>query len=245
MSQMSFMRQRIWDRLKDVARPDTRLHLDFSEFIPDFEGADRATARLLDHAPFRDSRLTFVTPDSSLTELRVKMIEAGMPFIMSTYNMCRGFLYLAPGTVPEGAARYAAWLDGMEHFARPISLAGIADLGRFDFAVTGASAVSTDGVRFGKGHTYFDHEWGIFTDLGLMDETTPVAAIVHDVQLVADKFYQSETDIAIDLIATPERLTAVDRATMRPRGVRWDLMTPAQIDTIPPLKELARMRGIA
>src|SRR5690606_41665058 len=32
------------------------------------------------------------------------------------------------------------------------------------------SAVSIDGVRFGKGHAFFDLEWGMFTDLGLADE---------------------------------------------------------------------------
>lgn len=46
----------------------------------------------------------------------------------------------------------------MEHFARPITLEEIARRGRFDFMVTGASAVSVDGVRFGKGHGLFDLE---------------------------------------------------------------------------------------
>jgi 5-formyltetrahydrofolate cyclo-ligase len=110
--------------------------------------------------------------------------------------------------------------------------------------VTGASAVSLDGVRFGKGHGFFDLEWGMFTDLGLADEKTPVIACVHDVQVVEDKLYPSPTDILVDLIATPTRLIEVDRQAPRPRGVKWELLEPEQIAATPPLQELQRMRGI-
>ena len=36
------------------------------------------------------------------------------------------------------------------------------DLGKIDLMLTGASAVSKNGVRFGKGHGFFDLEWGMF-----------------------------------------------------------------------------------
>ena len=49
----------------------------------------------------------------------------------------------------------------------------------------------------------------------------------------------------VDLIATPSRMIEVARQARRPRGIRWDLITAEQIAAIPPLKELARMRGIA
>ncbi|AJY45479.1 5-formyltetrahydrofolate cyclo-ligase [Martelella endophytica] len=238
-------RQRIWEKMKEVAVPDTRLHLDFSEFIPDFKGSAQATARIIGERSIWHSGLAFVTPDNSTTEFRQCMIEAGIPFVMASYNMRRGFLYLAPGSVPKGAERYASWLDGMEHFAKPITLAELADLGKFDVLVTGASAVSTDGLRFGKGHFFLDLEWAMFTDMGLMQETTPVAAIVHDYQVVEDRLSVGETEFAIDLIATPTRMIRVDRSAKRPRGVRWDRITPREIEEIPSLRELARLRGIA
>ncbi len=68
----------------------------------------------------------------------------------------------------------------MEQLGRPISLEQILGRGRFDLMVTGASAVSVNGVRFGKGHGYFDLEWGMFTDIGVADERSPVIAVVHD-----------------------------------------------------------------
>lgn len=239
------VRQRIWEKLAQVARPDARFHLNFSEVIPDFEGAEAAADRVEALPAYKASRLAFVTPDNSLVELRRRMIAAGKPFIVSTYNMLRGFRLIAPGTVPAGHELYAAWLDGLEHFGTPISLEDIARLGRFDFMATGASAVSIGGIRFGKGHGYFDLEWGLFSDIGLVDDVTPVVAIVHDVQVVEDKLPVSETDIIVDQIATPTRLIAVERQIRRPRGIKWPLITADQIATMPPLRELARMRGVA
>ena len=126
------------------------------------------------------STFAFITPDNCRIDLRRDMIAAGKSFVMSTYGIYRGFLLMESGMVPPGAELYAAWLDGMQHFARPISLAEIASRGRFYFMATGASAVSVDGVRFGKGHGFFGLECGMFTDLGLVDETTPVVAVVQD-----------------------------------------------------------------
>lgn len=245
MSQSRLTRQRIWERLKGVARPDTRFHMNFADFIPDFDGVEVATDRITALPAFQECKLAFVTPDNSMTELRRRLIVARVPMVTATYNIQRGLLYLAPDAVPEGAEHYAAWLDGIEHFARPVTLEEIAALGRFDFMATGASAVSADGVRFGKGHGFFDLEWGMFTDLGLALETTPVAAIVHDVQVVDDHLQMNETDIPVDLIATPSRLIHVERAARRPRGMKWELLTSQEIQEMPPLRELARMRGVA
>ena len=239
------IRQRIWEKLDAVARPDTRFHRNFADFIPDFEGSAAATDRVVALPAYTASTFAFITPDNCLVDLRRRMIAAGMPFVMSTYNISRGFLYLAPGSVPKGAETYAAWLDGMEHFGKPITLEEITRMGRFDFMATGASAVSTDGIRFGKGHGYFDLEWGMFTDLGLAHDQTPVAAIVHDVQVVEDKLPASETDIVVDMVATPTRLITVERHDRRPRGIKWHLLTPDLIAATPPLRELARMRGVA
>lgn len=245
MTTSRVIREKIWTKLHDVARPDTRFHLNFAEVIPDFEGSEAATDRLVEDAAYRASGFAFITPDNCLNDLRRRMIEAGKPFVMSTYGIYRGFLFLDPARVPAGAARYASWLDGMEYFGQPITLAEIARRGRFDYLVTGASAVSVNGVRFGKGHGFFDLEWGMFTDLGLVDDTTPVHALVHDVQLVQEQLQPSETDILVDKIFTPTRTHVVERRARRPRGVKWPLLDPRQIAATPPLQELQRLQGLA
>lgn len=244
MTETKLVRERIWTRLRDVARPDSRFHLDFAEVIPDFEGSETATDRIEAMPFYKEGGYAFITPDNCLVELRRRMLENGKSMVVSTYGIYRGFFLLEPGMVPEGQALFASWLDGLEHFGKPISLAEIAERGPFDFMVTGASAVSMDGVRFGKGHGFFDLEWGMFTDLGLADEQTPVAALVHDVQVVDDKLHPSPTDILVDSIATPGAMHRIERRAPRPRGVKWDLLDPAQIEATPPLQELKSMHGL-
>ena len=245
VAKTTIVREKIWSKLKGVALPDSRFHLNFAEVIPDFQGSSVATDRLVAEPFYQSGGYAFITPDNCLVDLRRRMLLAGKTMVVSTYGIYRGFRLLEPGLVPPGQELFAAWLDGLDHFGRPITLAEIAKRGRFDFMVTGASAVSLDGVRFGKGHGFFDLEWGMFTDLGIVDEATPVAALVHDVQVVEDKLFPSPTDILVDLIATPTRLIRVENRAARPRGINWDLLEPEQIAATPPLQELQRMRGVA
>jgi 5-formyltetrahydrofolate cyclo-ligase len=239
------IRQKIWAKLADVALPDSRFHLNFAEVIPDFIGSEAAIDRVCAMPAYSNCRYAFVTPDNGLVELRRRLIAAGVTLVVSTYGIYRGFRVIRPGRVEKGHELYAAWLDGLEYFGEPISLAEVAAGGRFDLLVTGASAVSTDGVRFGKGHGFFDLEWGMFTDIGIVDEATPVVAVVHDLQVVEEKLFPSPTDILVDWIATPTRMVEVRRTMRRPRGVRWELLEPRQIAATPPLKELQRLRGLA
>lgn len=74
MSTSRVVRQRIWEKLAAVARPDTRYHLNFAEVIPDFEGADVATSHIESLPAYRNSALAFVTPDNSLVNLRQRML---------------------------------------------------------------------------------------------------------------------------------------------------------------------------
>ncbi|MCW6512689.1 5-formyltetrahydrofolate cyclo-ligase [Lichenifustis flavocetrariae] len=244
MTRTKIVREKIWERLRPVARPDSRFHLNFSEVIPDFEGSEAATDRVVSLPVYKKARFAFVTPDNGLALLRQRMLEAGKSLVVSTYGIYRGFYLLEPSMVPKGQERFASWLDGLEYFGRPITLAEISSRGRFDLMVTGASAVSLDGVRFGKGHGFFDMEWGMFTEVGLADEATPVVAVVHDVQVIEEKLFPSETDILVDTIATPTRLIEVKRQ-QRPRGIKWHLLEPEVIALTPPLQELQKLRGIA
>jgi len=242
MSGAKVIRQQIWERLRPVAKPDSRFHLDFANVIPDFVGSEQAIQRLISQPFYRESRYAFVTPDNGLAELRRRMLDDGKTLVVSTYGIHRGFVLLEPSRIAREHNLFASWLDGLEYFGRYISLEEIASRGRFDFLATGASAVSVNGVRFGKGHGFFDLEWGMFTDIGVADERTAVIAVVHDVQVVEEKLFPSETDILVDAIATPERYFNVKRG-QRPRGIKWNLLEPEQLTATPPLQELQRMQG--
>ncbi len=121
-------RHELWDDLRGVARPDSRFHLRFSAFIPDFEGSDEATRRLLEglsigldaptaggHPPH-----VMVTPDNSLIGLRQQLIESGCSLVVPSYNLARGFRHIPPGLVAPALARYAAWLDAADRISQTL-----------------------------------------------------------------------------------------------------------------------------
>jgi 5-formyltetrahydrofolate cyclo-ligase len=242
MSRASIIRAQVWEKLRPVAKPDSRFHLNFAEFIPDFEESDRATDRVTAQPFYRAGNYAFITPDNGLAELRRRSLADGKTLVVSTYGIYRGFVLLEPSKIPAGEMRYASSLDGMEEVGTPISLATLASRGPFDFMVTGASAVSLNGVRFGKGHGFFDLEWGMFTDIGIATEYSSVTAVVHDVQVVEESLVPSGTDILVDHIATPSRFITTVRAP-RPQGIKWDLLGPDQLAATPPLQELKGMQA--
>ena len=94
MSRTRIVRQKIWSRLAEVAKPDSRFHFDFAEFIPDFEGSEAATDRLFAIDEVASARHVFATPDNSLIEARRRLIGAGVTLIVPTYNLYRGFLLI-------------------------------------------------------------------------------------------------------------------------------------------------------
>jgi len=236
-------RQEVWEALREVARPDSRFHFDFGEFIPDFEGSERALARLLALPLYQSSRFIFITPDNCLEELRAQALRDGKSILVSTYGIRRGLVILEPGEVPEGSEEYASWLDGMERFGRYASLADIQRRGQLDFLITGGSVINQQGVRFGKGHGYFDLEWAMMFKIGAAVETTPVVAFVHDCQVADVVLEPSPFDTVCDLIITPSRVIEVENPSKPTVGVLWDRLAPGMMEDIPPLRELKEMFG--
>jgi 5-formyltetrahydrofolate cyclo-ligase len=236
-------RARIWAELAKVGRPDSRFHWDFSSFIPDFEGSDACarTVRSLDC--YTEGGLVFITPDNSTEELRAQVMADGRPFVMTTYGIARGFLYLDPAGVPPGERRYAATLDGMDRYAVPVSLRRIADLGPIGLMVTGGSAVSRDGVRFGKGHGYFDLEFAMLSEVGAVGSASQIVDVVHDCQVVDGDLAGEEHDVPVDWIVTPTRCLRVPDNGRAPGRVRWHLLAGSPLLSVPPLQELAALRA--
>ena len=233
-------RERIWSELAKVARPDSRFHWDFSSFICDFEGSELCSDRVLqlDALTSRGDRRVFVTPDNCLEDLRYKLITQGISFVMTTYGIVRGFYELDAASVPVSAHRYAATLDGFDRFARPVSLEELRRGRPFSLLVTGGSAVSSNGVRFGKGHGYFDFEWAVLSELGLTDKSSVVADVVHDCQFVNEVMPAERHDVAVDWVITPTRSLHIDQSS-RPRGqVFWEMIPGTEFEQLGIVSEL-------
>lgn len=232
-------RKLVWEQLRHVALPDSRFHFDFNEFIPDFEGSDQATNRLCALDIYQSAEVVFITPDNCLEQLRTRAIRDRKAQIISTYGIQRGLVELLPGDVAPGLESYAGLLDVMEKIGRYVSLAELRERhDRIDLLVTGGSAVSTTGMRFGKGHGFFDLEWAFLYEIGLVSVETPVVAFVHDCQVVDLELAANPFDTLCDAIVTPTRVIWVDEPRKPTQGVLWDMLEEGMLASIPPLQEL-------
>ncbi|AJY45476.1 5-formyltetrahydrofolate cyclo-ligase [Martelella endophytica] len=242
----SAVRERVWSELRKVAVPDSRFHYDFGEFIADFEGGEAAVERLVDHPYYQSARYIFITPDNCLDRLRLKALQDGKTVLMTTYSIKRGFWLLDPAEIPEEIYLYASTLDGMERVGKPLTLAEIETMPMVDYMVTGTGAINTEGIRFGKGHGFFDAEWGMLYKLGRITADTPAAAVVHDCQVLEEELTPDVYDTVADVIFTPTRTIAVDNPHKPTCGILWDRLDPHMLATIPPLQELKAMEeGVA
>jgi 5-formyltetrahydrofolate cyclo-ligase len=118
-----------------------------------------------------------------------------------------------------------------------------AELPRIDYLVTGTGAINEEGVRFGKGHGFFDAEWGMLHRIGSVVTATPVAAVVHDCQVLQQTLYPEIFDTVADVIFTPTRTIDVASPHKPECGIVWPLLDPHMLDTIPPLQELQALEA--
>lgn len=239
MNQMD-ARIQIWESLRRVARPDSRFSWQFSEFITDYEGSEQGARLLADTDIYKKANVVFITPDNNLEKFREIAFMDKKTVVMTNYGITRGFFLIKPGDIPEGKEEAASLLDGVQRYWKHQTLEQLKEsVNKIDMMVTGASAITMSGVRFGKGHGYFDLEWAMTYSTGLVDVNTPVFGAGHDCQMVDIEIEASPFDTAIDYIVTPTRVIATRGETKKPTcGIIWDLLDPNMRRDIPPIQEL-------
>jgi 5-formyltetrahydrofolate cyclo-ligase len=241
------VRSEVFAVLRTVAFPDSRFHFDFGEFIADFQGSDAANQRLINHRHYQSAEVIFITPDNCLEQLRHRALLDGKTVLTTSYSIKRGFWLLKRENIADDKLLYASTLDGMERVARRITLLEIAaEIVHVDFLVTGTGAINEQGVRFGKGHGFFDAEWGMLHRMGIISTATPAAAVVHDCQVLQQTLYPEIFDTVADVIFTPTRTLEVDAPHKPDCGIIWSRLNPQMFETIPPLQELKELetRGL-
>ena len=160
-------RVRIWEELLKVAKPDSKFSWQFSEFICDYEGSEKGTALLTATDMYKNAKVIFITPDNNLETLREQAFLDKKTVVMTNYGITRGFFLIRPGQIPEGKEEVASLLDGVSRYWKHQTLAQLKEsVGHIDMMVTGASAITPSGIRFGKGHGYFDLEWAMLSSKG-------------------------------------------------------------------------------
>ena len=230
------LRQRIWTLLR--ARGVARFPFPIHDRIPNFVGAERAAARVVDLPEWKAAERLKCNPDAPQRALRQAALEAGKIVFMAVPRLrdARCFIRLDTAKL-RGRWREAATIRGASTFGEPVRPAG---LGQIDLIVAGSVAVNRRGARVGKGGGYSDLEFSIARELHLVDERTPVLTTVHDLQVVRGAIPMTAHDVPLDLIVTPERVIRVRRAFPRPKGIRWSELTDEQLQAMPVLQSLAK-----
>jgi 5-formyltetrahydrofolate cyclo-ligase len=150
----------------------------------------------------------------------------------------RCFVKLDPRRL-QGRLSEASTIGGATRLGESVGPEALATI---DLVVAGSVAVDASGRRLGKGGGYSDLEWALARALGVVTARTPVLTTVHELQIVRAAIPVTPHDVPVDLIVTPERVIRPRARRAKPRGVRWDELSPARIAAMPVIARLAAQR---
>ncbi len=234
------VRHEIWRRLEDEG---VAIGPAWS-MIPNFVGADVAAWRLAQLDAWKQARTVKTNPDHPQTPIRIRALYEGKTVYTPVPYLTREFPYLRldPKKLVEQDISFelAATAQGFMAHGERIEFEEVEPL---DFCVVGSVAVGRAGGRTGKGAGFADLETGIFRELGIIGDYTPMATSVHSLQFVPDEAVVIEShDSPLDFIATEAELIEMKNTMPRPAGVAWEKVRQDQFETIPFLSQLrARM----
>lgn len=244
------IRSMVWKELRKVAYPDSRFHYNFAEFIADFQGSENASTQILESDFFAnainetkkfENSFIFITPDNCLEDLRLRLLNLKIPYLITTYSIRRGFYLVDPNKIDPKNYPLAATLDGMEKLSNHLSIHELHDLNiKIPLMITGTGAINDKGIRFGKGHGFFDLEWAMLSTINAIDlNSTRCVAVVHDVQLLKGIDLKPEIfDTVCDYVVTNSQIIHVPNAVKPTCGIIWDALAPGMLEDIEPLNEI-------
>ena len=230
------VRDRVWRRLiEESGAPD-----DSYGKIPGFYGTVATADRLAELDAWQRAATVKANPDWAQLPVRIRALKDGKLLYMAVPRMAslQPFFILDPKslTVP---AEEAAEKMGAARVARRI---GVEDMRPIDVVVCGSVAVNRSGARIGKGAGYSDLEVALLIEAGLVTEQTVIVAPVHGLQIVEEDIPETEHDVRVDYIVTPDEVIRCSQPR-RPNGVLWADLTPAKIAAIPILAARHACKG--
>ena len=230
------LRNRIWQALVDGGVNVGPVH----SRIPNFAGADLAAWHLAQTPAWAAARVVKSNPDPAQIPVRLRALHEGKIVYTPVPELTRGFPYvkLDPAVLAAKGVEFetAATAQGFLAHGEPIEFEQMETI---DFAVVGSVAVSRGGGRTGKGAGFADLETGIFRELGILPDGTPIATTVHSLQVVDDDVLPMMAhDSALTHVATEAGLIVTDSRHPQPKGVDWAMVQPDQFRDIPFLAAL-------
>ena len=177
------VRNRVWERLVATGRqrrPGLRPH-------PEFRRRRRAAKRLSELDAWKRARVVKCNPDPPQIPVRLRALYDGKLLFAPAPYLTKGFPYLRidPNKLAAKGVDFetAATAQGFMAHGEPVALRGHAEA---RFLRRRLRRRHASGGRTGKGAGFADLEQGIFRELGLVDDATPIATTVHSSQVVDD-----------------------------------------------------------
>ncbi|PSP96600.1 5-formyltetrahydrofolate cyclo-ligase [Halobacteriales archaeon QS_4_70_19] len=234
------LRERVWDALEDEGM--ARFPFPPHGRIPNFAGADAAADRLTDTDAWRTAGTVKANPDAPQLPVRRAALRAGKTVYMAVPRLRdeRCFLELDPDALTDYDA--ATTVSGSAEHGRQVAPDAMPAV---DLVVSGSVAVSEAGARIGKGEGFSDLEWAVLREPGLVDDATPVATTVHELQVRDESWEADAHDVPLDLVVTPERTvetgeqprgSAPASVAGKPAGIDWSLLSEADVAEMPVLE---------
>lgn len=207
--------------------------------IPNFVGAETASQYIFSLNDYINAQVVKSNPDSPQRVIRERILKDRKILVLASPRLKKGFLVIKPDKYLIGREKYASTIRGGFRFGK---ITPINSLPPIDFVVEGSVAVSIKCERIGKGEGYAELEYAILRELDLVEEHTPIATTIHDIQIF-ENLPQDSYDVSLDYIATPTRLITCMYRSRRPSGIYWNQLNIEKISKIPILKSIAKSKN--
>ena len=184
---------------------------------------------------WKKARVIKIDPEAPQLSVRRQALTDGKVVYLAlpALRTEKCFIELDPRRLGRRVA-LAASLLGATKYGRLISPREVRAI---DLVVCGSVGVRRDGTRVGKGGGYVDLEYALLREEGKLKETTPIVTTIHPLQIVTEKVAMLAHDIPLDFLVTPFEVVATRPAFPRPRGIYWDFLKSARIESIPSLRK--------
>ncbi|WP_026673223.1 5-formyltetrahydrofolate cyclo-ligase [Alkalihalobacterium bogoriense] len=234
MKTKAIVREEVWEKM--MKEKVARFPFPIKGRIPNFKGAEKATAHLIQHDLYKQAKVIKVNPDSPQLPLRAQILKDNKILLVPTPRLKAGFIQVKPEWVPSGEEKKAASLKHILSYGKEIPLHEIPPI---DLMVMGSVAIHPDGRRLGKGEGFADREYGILKELGNKD--IPVVTTINSKQLVSDDIPHQTYDVTVDWYVTEEGLFKSTGQYLKPKGIEWDEVTEEEKHEMPVLEEVWKL----
>lgn len=214
---------------------------------PRFRGASQTAERLRELPAWGEAARVLILSESVLEGARRVAVADGKTLVVPDLSRTGSgwILEIDPQQLGcDAADDIAVRLSTGQPAPESLRFRRGSDTAPIDLMVIGAVAVTREGIRVGKGAGEADLVYALGRARGFIGAETPVAVIVHELQVLEEPADREPTDLPIDLIVTPGGTLAVDSLVMRPKGLHPCMITPQRLAAFPGLRAILAREGL-